>query len=65
MKKDSRVELLEQQVEQERQHFIKQVETVRSLLKVRNALDLEEMLLSGLEDGPMVSSLPAGLNGRR
>jgi hypothetical protein len=64
MKKDSRVELLEEQVARERDYFIKQVETVRSLLKSRNALDLEDMLLSGFEDGPLVSSLPASLNGR-
>jgi hypothetical protein len=63
--KDSSKQLLEQQVEKEREQFILYVEKVRALLKERNALDLEEMLLSGLENGPLVSSLPSALNGRK
>jgi hypothetical protein len=63
--KDSRVELLESQVQQERELFMTYVERVRSLLKERNALDLEKMLLSGFENGPLISSLPASLNGNK
>jgi hypothetical protein len=50
--------------ERDNEVFMKDVESVRSLLQKRNAIDLEGMLLGGFTDGRLVASLPASLNGK-
>ena len=64
MKKDTSEDLLLDRVQQEKDLFAANIEKVRSLLKDRNALDLEDMILSGLEDHNVITSLPGSLNGR-
>ena len=44
--------------------FLADVERVRSLLQRKGADDLEKMLLTGFDDGLIISSLPAPLNER-
>jgi len=53
------------QAEQETAIFISQVERVRELLIRKQAEDLIEMLIGGLENGTLYASLPASLNGRK
>jgi hypothetical protein len=64
MSKDTSEDLLLDRVQQEKDLFLENIEKVRSLLKDRNALDLEDMILSGLEDHNVITSLPGSLNGR-
>lgn len=64
MNKPTSEDILLDRVQQEKDLFAANVEKVRSLLKERNALDLEEMILSGLEDFNVITSLPGSLNGR-
>ena len=64
MSKDTIKDLLLDRVQQEKDLFAANIEKVRSLLKDRNALDLEDMILSGLEDHSVITSLPGSLNGR-
>jgi hypothetical protein len=64
MNKDTSEDLLLDRVQQEKDLFLENIEKVRSLLKDRNALDLEDMILSGLEDHNVITSLPGSLNGR-
>jgi hypothetical protein len=64
MKKDTSTDILLDRVQQEKDLFAEKVEKVRLLLKQENALDLEDMILSGLEDFNVISSLPGSLNGR-
>jgi hypothetical protein len=64
MNKPTNEDILLDRVQQEKDLFAANVEKVRSLLKERNALDLEEMILSGLEDFNVITSLPGSLNGR-
>jgi len=64
MSKDTSEDLLLDRVQQEKDLFAANIEKVRSLLKDRNALDLEDMILSGLEDHNVITSLPGSLNGR-
>jgi hypothetical protein len=64
MNKDTSEDLLLDRVQQEKDLFAANIEKVRSLLKDRNALDLEDMILSGLEDHNVITSLPGSLNGR-
>ena len=55
---------VEDMAEKETRLFLASVEQVRSLLVKKKATDLEDMLLGGFENGLLVASLPAHLNGR-
>ena len=55
---------VEDMAEKETRRFLASVEQVRSLLVKKKATDLENMLLGGFENGLLVASLPAPLNGR-
>jgi len=55
---------LQDMADKDNRLFLADVERVRELLKKKKALDLEEMLLGGFENGMLVASLPAPLGGR-
>jgi len=56
--------LLKEMSDKDNRLFLSDVERVRELLQKKKALDLEEMLLGGFQDGMLVASLPAPLGGR-
>jgi len=56
--------ILAERVQAEKDFFQENIEKVRRVLKKNNALDLEDMILSGLEDHNVITSLPGSLNGR-
>jgi hypothetical protein len=62
--KDTSETLLAERVQTEKDSFQESIEKVRRVLKKNNALDLEDMILSGLEDHNVITSLPGSLNGR-
>lgn len=55
---------LQEMADKDNRLFLADVERVRELLKKKKALDLEDMLLGGFENGMLVASLPAPLSGR-
>jgi hypothetical protein len=62
--KDTSQTLLEERVQAEKDAFQESIEKVRRVLKANNALDLEDMILSDLENHNVITSLPGSLNGR-
>jgi hypothetical protein len=62
--KDTSEMILAERVQAEKDFFQESIEKVRRVLKKNNALDLEDMILSGLEDHNVITSLPGSLNGR-
>lgn len=62
--KDTSDMLLAERVQAEKDTFQENIERVRRVLKDNNALDLEDMILSGLENHNVITSLPGSLNGR-
>ena len=62
--KDTSDMILAERVQAEKDFFQENIEKVRRVLKKNNALDLEDMILSGLEDHNVITSLPGSLNGR-
>jgi len=56
--------LLKDMADKDNRLFLADVERVRELLQKKKALDLEEMLLGGFQDGLLVASLPAHISGR-
>ena len=62
--KDTSDMILAERVQAEKDFFQENIEKVRRVLKKNNALDLEDMILSGLENHNVITSLPGSLNGR-